>query len=196
MLRWKNNKLLVLAALGAMMFPAGVIHATQTNMGGTATFLGAISLTPTNIQWGKVTYAAAPGASDTATVNPDDSTAYAGTFAYGGGTVAAGFVDVSGTNGNVMTASCGTSGTLANAAGTTTIAFNQVKIAKESTRGTAVSCSGVGTSVLTFTLGASDDRVYVGGRIIGPSAGAAWAGGAFSTGNTNGVPVVVEILYQ
>lgn len=195
--RWRNRKILAAAAFAAALFPAGVISAASTQMGATAVFLSAITLTPTNMQFGNVTFGAAPGGSDTVTLTTAGGISYAGTFAAGGGTVAAGDVAITGSAGNTLNVSCAISGTLAQASGSGRIDVNNVRIANESAAaGGGNACAGVGTTVLSFTLtAASDDQLKVGGRIDG-STQVSFAAGSYSTANAGGASIQIDVVYQ
>ncbi|MEZ0224938.1 MAG: hypothetical protein ACAH83_10315 [Alphaproteobacteria bacterium] len=194
----KNKKILIIAAVAAMVLPGGVLYATTTNVGATATFLSAITLTPTNMQFGKITFGATPGGSDTVALTTASAISYNGTFASGGSsTVAAGDVAITGTAGNVLNVSCATSGVLAQASGAGRITVNTIKIANESAAaGGGNACAGTGTTVLSFTLTATtDDQLKLGGVIDG-STQVSFGSGAYSTSNSGGSSVQVDVVYQ
>lgn len=198
MLRLKNKKMMVLGALAVLVLPGGVLYAATTNVGATASFLSAITLTPTNMQFGKITFGATPGGSDTVTLTTANAISYAGTFASGGSsTVAAGDVAITGTAGNVLNVSCSASGVLAQAAGAGRITVNAVKVANESAAaGGGNACAGTGTTVLTFTLTATtDDQLKLGGVIDGATQ-VSFGAGAYSTANSGGSSIQVDVVYQ
>lgn len=193
-------KVLLLAAVIAlpMLYPVAMVSASTTPIGATATFLSALTLTPTSIKFGKIIFGAAPTAADTVTLTTGGGISYAGTFsAQAGGTVAAGDVAITGTPGNVLTVACSTSGTLAQASGAGRIAINSIKVANLSAAaGGGVACAGTGTQVLTFTLTTgTNDHVRVGGKIDGGTT-TSFASGDYDTGNTGGTSINVDINYQ
>ena len=190
---------MVLAGVVAaqVLFPIGVVSAASTSVGATADFLSAITLTPTNMQFGKISFGATPGASDTVVLTTAGGITYNGTFSSGGSsTVAAGDVAIGGATGNVLNVSCATSGVLAQAAGSGRITVNAIKVAKESATGSPVTCAGTGTTVLSFTLTTTtDDQLKLGGTIDG-STQVSFAAGSYSTANTGGSAVNVDVVYQ
>lgn len=196
-MRYRHKKLLALFAAAAFLFPAAVVTAATTNLQATATFLAAITLTPTDMQFGNITFTTTPGAGDTATLATDGGIAFAGDFASGGGAVAAGDVAIVGSAGQTLDVSCDSSGVLAQASGAGRISVNQVRIANESAAaGGGAACQGVGTVVLSFTLTpATDDQLKVGGRIDGATQ-VSFAAGDYSTANAGGTSIQVDVVYQ
>ena len=193
-------KFLVLAAaLGLQVFyPVGTSLAVSTNMGATATFLSAITLTPTPMNFGKILFGGAPTSADTVTLTTAGAVSFAGSnFSSGGGTVAAGDVAITGTAANVLTVDCSTSGTLAQSPGAGRIAINSIKVANLSAAaGGGVACNGIGNSVLTFTLNpGTDDHLRVGGKIDGATT-TSFAAGSYDTGASGGANIIVNISYQ
>jgi hypothetical protein len=193
-----QKKVLMAASLAAVLaVSASEVQATSTTLNATATFLGAITLTPTSMAYGNVTYAATPGASDTVTLTTAGAISYAGTFADGGGTKAAGNIAITATTAQVMTVDCSASAVLAQNAGAGRITINQIKVADvTNAAGGGSTCTGTGNTVLTFTyVTAGDNAIKVGGRIDG-STQVSWGGGSYSTANTGGTAITVNVLYQ
>lgn len=192
-----RGKCLIAAAALAVLIPVAA-YATSANLGATASFLSNISLTPTNMQFGNITFGATPTGADTVVLTTSGGITYNGTFgAASGGTVAAGDVAITGSVGNPLNVSCTSSGTLAQASGSGRIGVSAVKIANESAAaGGGVACNGIGTTVLTFTLTAtSDDQLKLGGTIDG-STQVSFAAGSYSTANTGGTSITVDVVYQ
>jgi hypothetical protein len=194
-----KSKNFLLPLLALVIFPAGA-WATNTNLTATAILLKAIALTPTAMNFGTNVYTGEPGTAgaaawikvDTAGTRTVDGT----TFTANGGTVAAGDVAIAGTFGYSLDVSCDTSGTMTNAGGDH-IDITTIKIAKESAAaGGGVACNGSGTSVLSFNLTAgTDDEVFIGATVTGLAASNPINGGAFSTANAGGTPIVVTVVY-
>ena len=199
MLKFKNRKFMMLAAAAAIALPVGLVSAATTNLHATANFRAAITLTPTAMNFSAVDFSAAPGAGDTISLGSNGSIAYAGVFSAGTGAApSAGNVNVTtGSSGLVVEVRCNATGTLANAAGTSLIPLNSVQVAATTgvAFGSAAACAGSGAAAAatTLTLDGTDDFKF-GARIAGPATGT--FGGAYSTSNTNGVPVVVNVTYQ
>lgn len=191
------RKLMFLCAAAALFVPAGIVTATTVNLQAQAKFLAAIQLTPSDMQFGNVTFGAAPGAGDAATLSTGGGISYVGTFTGGGGTIAAGDVAISATPGQTMDVSCNDTAVLAQDSGPGRITINQVRVANESAAaGGGAACAGVGTVVLSFTLTpSSDDQVKVGGRIDGATQ-VAFAAGDYSTTNSGGSNILVDVIYQ
>lgn len=196
-MRNRNLSLPVLFAALAILLPASIVGAASTNLGMTATFISALTLTPTDMQFGRITFSATPAASDTATLATGGGVTYAGTFAAAGGTVAAGDVAIAGTNGATLDVSCAASGVMAQASGAGRITVNQVRVAQESAAAAGgVACAGTGTVVLSFVLAAStDDALKIGGRIDGATQ-VSFADGNYSTSNSGGSSIQVNVVYQ
>jgi hypothetical protein len=197
--KYKNLGLLLLA-VGVMGTPAGQVLATSTTVGATSTFLAAISLTPTDMAFGKITYSQAPASGDTVTLSTAGALTFAGpAFASAGGTVSAGNIAITGTTSQVMTVNCSASGTLAQASGSGRIALNTIKVADVAGTGTcsnSCTCNGTGNTVLTFTYtSGTNNAVKVGGRIDGATT-TSFAAGSYSTTNTGGTGITVNIVYQ
>jgi hypothetical protein len=198
----KHSKLKVLvlgaAVLLQVMLPIGMVSATSTQVGATATFLSAITLTPTNMQFGKITFGATPASGDKVTLTTAGAISYAGTFAAGGSaTIAAGDVAITASTGNTLVVECSTTGVLAQSAGAGRITVNTIKIADTaSAAGGGSACAGIGTTATTFSyVTGTDDHVKLGGVIDG-STQVSFAAGSYSTSNTGGSAVNVNIYYQ
>jgi len=195
----KNKKLLLplIAALAA--FPVGA-QATNTNLDGVGIFLKVITLTPTDMNFGRNLYAAEPavaGAAAWVKVDTADTRTVDGaTFTADGGTVASGDVAITGTLGYSIDVSCDDVATMANATGET-IEIITVKVANESAAaGGGVDCTGTGNTVLTFNLTAgTDDQLKIGATVTGTGASNPLVGGAFSTANAGGDDIVVTVVY-
>jgi hypothetical protein len=196
-----NKRMLLLLAATAMAFPAVQSPAVTTSLTATATFLAAITLTPTTMQFGKIVYSADPSAgTDFARIATDGSLTYGGVMSSGGGTTAVGNVAVTGTYGQSIDVRCAASGVLSNGAGKT-INIDIVKVAKESATGNWASangkdCTGIGNTVLTFNLtSGTDDDIKVGAEIIGTGASSPFVGGAYSTASGGGTNLSIDVIY-
>jgi hypothetical protein len=187
-------KIALVAAAALLSVPVSVM-AASTTVSGSAKFLGAIALTPTAMAFGNITYAAAPGGSDTVVLKTDGTLTYAGTFANGGGTKAAGNVHAVGASGNVVSIYCDASTTLGNGAGVT-IGLDQVKVATSADVATnGVACAGLGTPAYNnVTLTAADD-FKIGARINGGAVTGTWASGTYTTAQGAG-DINVVVLYN
>lgn len=196
-MKQRFRKFMLLCAAAAIIVPASLVKATSTNLQAQARFLAAIQLTPSDMQFGNVTYGAAPSAGDTTTLSTDGGISYAGTFTGGGGTIAAGDVAISASPGQRMDVSCNDTGMLAQDAGPGRIAINDVRVANESAAaGGGSACAGIGTVVLSFTLTpSSDDQIKIGGRIDGATQ-VAFAAGDYSTTNAGGSNILIDVIYQ
>lgn len=197
----KNKKFLMLASAAIIALPVTVVHATTTNMDATATFLTAITLTPTTMDFGGISYTTAV-AGDTASLGTDSTIGYAGTWAAGGGTPAAGTVQVTaGTDGQTVEVSCDTTAQMGDGGGNT-IDVVSLEVVSETAGpgafGTGIACAGIGTPSTTMVLdvsGGTADMFYFGGQIDGSTASVGFAGGAFSTA-TGGNDIQVDVVYQ
>jgi hypothetical protein len=188
-------KIALLATVGILAVPAAVL-AANTTVNSTAKFLGAITLTPTAMAFGNITYGAAPGAPDTVILKTDSTLTYAGTFANGGGTKTAGNVNVTGSAGNAVSIYCDAATTLGNGAGVT-IALDQIKVATAADVATGgVACAGMGVAAYgAFSLTAGPDPLKIGARINGGAVTGTWAAGTYSTASGAG-DINVTVLYN
>ncbi|MEZ0224939.1 MAG: hypothetical protein ACAH83_10320 [Alphaproteobacteria bacterium] len=193
-----RKKLLLMAAALALLLPAGVVYATSTTVPVSATFVSNLTLTPTEMQFGNVSFNGAPGAADTVVLTTNSNITYNGVFSLGGaGTVAAGDVVIGGTLGNLLDVSCTSSGTLAQLSGSGKIDVNSVQVAQESAAGGGgFACNGIGNVVLSFALTAStDDQLKLGGTLDGATA-ASFGSGSYSTANAGGAGIQLDVVYQ
>lgn len=179
-----------------MLVPAGVVYATSTTVPVSATFVSNLTLTPTDMQFGNISFNGSVGTS-TVVLTTDSNITYNGVFSAGGaGTIAAGDVAIGGTIGNVLDVSCTTSGTLAQLSGSGTIDVNGVQVAKESAPGSSFACNGTGSAVLSFALtSGTDDQIKLGGTLDGSTA-ASFGAGSYSTANSGGAGIQVDVVYQ
>src|SRR5882724_5541121 len=107
------KKWLMTAAAVTLLAP-GLVFAATTTLHVTANFVSNITLTPTDMRFGTITFNGTPGASDTVVLTTNNAISYTGVFSPGGaGTVASGDILIGGTFGNTMDISCAASGTLA-----------------------------------------------------------------------------------
>ena len=130
---------------------------------------------------------------------PNGTISYAGTspFVNAGGTKSAGNINITATTNTSMAVSCSTSATLAQSVAGHTIAHPHT-VADESNINTTHTCSGVGTTVLTFTyIVGSDDSIFIGGRLYGGIT-TGFIAGSYSTNNTGtgGTNITVDVAYQ
>ena len=197
MTMFKNKKLLATVAVAALAFPVGAF-ATDTTMDATATFLAAITLTPTNMDFSKVDYSGTPVAGSFVKLGTNGAATYAGVLsANAGATPAAGTVTVNtGTAGQIVDISCDTTASMKDA-GTGTLGI----IATEVTTGAGVAfqavgsfpCAGVGTASTTKVLAGADVFKF-GGEIDGGTQAGAWVGGAYTT--VGATPLNIRVTYQ
>jgi hypothetical protein len=187
-----------LMTAAAVLLAPGLVFAATTTLHVTANFVSNITLTPTDMQFGNISFNGTPGASDTVVLTTNNAISYNGVFSTGGaGTVASGDILIGGTFGSTMDISCAVSGTLAQSAGSGRIDVNGVKVANESAAsGGGVLCGGIGTVVLSFPLtSGTDDQLKVGGKLDGGTQ-ASFGAGAYSTQNAGGTPIQVDVVYQ
>ena len=187
-----------LAIAAAALLAPGLVFAATTTLHVTANFVSNITLTPTDMQFGNITFNGTPGALDSVVLTTNSAISYTGVFSSGGaGTVASGDVAIGGTIGSTMDISCAASGTLAQASGAGRIDVTGVKVANESAAaGGGVSCGGTGTVVLSFPLTAvTDDQLKIGGKIDGGTQ-VSFGAGSYSTQNSGGAPIQVDVVYQ
>jgi len=197
-MEYKRKKLVLIAAALATLLPAGAVYATSTYVHASATFISNLVLTPTDMQFGNISFNGTPGAPDTVVLTTGGAISYNGVFSAGGAsTIAAGDVSIAGTVGNVLDVSCTASGTLAQLSGSGAIDVNNVKVANESAAaGGGSACAGTGSVVLSFALtSGTDDQVKLGGTLDGSTV-SSFASGAYSTANSGGTPIQVDVVYQ
>ena len=193
-----SKKFLLAAVAIAGLFTGGAVYASTTQVQATANFVSNITLTPSDIQFGNVSFNGTPGAGDKVTVSTSNAATYSGVFqSVGVGGVAAGDIAIAGTFGNTLDISCAVSGTLAQASGAGRINVTTVKVANQSSAsGGGVLCSGTGTVVLSFPLTATtDDHLKLGGILDGGSQ-VSFGAGTYSTLNSGGTPIQVDVAYQ
>lgn len=195
----KNKKFLMLASAAVVALPVAMASAATTNLDATATFLEAITLTPTDMQFGTIEYSAAPGApADIVELGTDDSITAGGVFSSSGGTIAAGEVAITGTDGATLDVACEAGGTLAEAGGGT-IALDSVEVTTnvgQGAFGTGNACTGIGNVILSFVLDIGvEDSLRVGGRLDGATT-VGFVAGAYSTANAGGDDVQIDVVYQ
>ena len=142
------------------------------------------------------------GATDVAS-NPPNSALQMGTngtISYGSnlsgsGNGTAGSVQMAGTTGQGYDLRCSASATLAKSGGDT-IPLSPVKVSVGTPQGygSATSCNGTTTTVLSGTLSAtgSDNIVYLGGQL---DIGATSVNGSFSTTNVGGSPITLSVIF-
>lgn len=195
----KSGKHTVLLAAALAVFPVAPCFALTTSLDALASFLTVLVLTPSAMQFGTVSYSAAPTvAGDHVRLGTNSSATYGGVFTAGGGITAAGDVLIAGTYGSVIDVSCEATATMTNGTGAS-IDITDIEVARESATaafGGGVACGGIGSNVLSWTLTlTTDDNLKVGGQINGSTA-VAWAGGSFSTANAGGSDIQIDIVYN
>lgn len=184
--------------LACVMLVSGAVSA---DVPVSATFVSAtnVGLSPTDMDFGDISFGAAPTGADTVTLGTDGARSFGGAnFASGGAApVAAGNVDIVAVSGAVLDVSCGASGTLAQAAGSGRIDFNAIKVANESAAASGgVDCTGLGNIVLSFTTTVpGDDQLKIGGTIDGATQ-TSFGAGSYSSANAGGASVQVDVVYQ
>lgn len=196
----RNKKLMMLATAAIIALPVGVVSAATTNINATASFISAITLSGTNMNFGTITYAAAPGGGDTVSLGTNSAAIYAGTFTAGGGTPAAGDVTVTaGTNGQTLEVRCDTSAVMTRTGGGS-INVTNIEVRTEAATGafgTGSACAGIGGAAATtmvLNIGTLDSFKF-GGRIDGSTA-VAFVAGSYSTANAGGNDIEVAVVYQ
>lgn len=188
-------KMALLAAAAMISVPVAGMAATTT-ITATAKLLGALTLTPTGMNFGNITFTGAPGAGDSVVLKTDGTATYTGLFANGGGTKAAGNLDVTGSSGNNISIWCDSSTTLDNGSGVT-IALNAVKVSTlAGAAGGGAACNGLGggAAVAAFTLTAGPDKFRFGATIDATTV----TGGPIVAGTytTAAAPINVTVLYD
>jgi hypothetical protein len=187
-----------LAVALAALLPAGDVFATSTNVHATATFISNLVLTPSDMQFGNISFNGALGSPDTVVLTTAGGISYNGVFSSGGSsTITPGDVAIAGTFGNQLDVSCSSTATLAQSPGSGKIGITGIKVANLSAAsGGGTACTGASNTVLTFTLtSGTDDHLKLGGTIDGSTA-TSFAAGTYSTANSGGADVVVDVVYH
>lgn len=196
----RNKKLMMLATAAVIALPVGVVSAATTNINATASFISAITLSGTNMNFGTVSYAAAPGAGDTVSLGTNNAATFAGTFTSGGGTPTAGDVTVTaGSNGLTLEVRCDATATMTRTGGGQ-IGITGIEVRTEAATGaygTGSACNGIaGAAATTMVLNIGTlDSFKFGGRIDGSTA-VAFVAGSYSTANAGGNDIEVAVVYQ
>jgi hypothetical protein len=202
----KRNGLVILgvAALAAAV-PLTASMSASTTMNATADFLSAIALTnANNIAFSEVAFSAQPAAGSTVVLTTAGGATYTGVFSAGPSAApAAGTVNIGGgSNGNVVTVSCGNGAatavaTMTDPAGTDSIQVDTFTVKDIGGTGAGSGkCTGTGTTAWTYTLAAGDLQLKFGATIEGSTATASFPGGVYSTLNPNGKTITVNVAYQ
>lgn len=191
-----DKKILGLAAI-AVALPMSVMAATTT-IEATATFREAITLgNEVDMQFGQVDFSGTPGSGDTVTMDVTGAMTSAGNFS-AGTTGTAGSVEiVTGTDGLTVDVRCDATATLTDGS-TGSIQVTGITVAAENNLAAPATCNGTANTVLSFVLSNSDnanDEVKLGGVLDGATA-ASFVGGSYSTANTGGDNIQVDIVYQ
>jgi len=199
MVKFKGLKGALLMATAIVAIPVTASIASTTALHGTAEFTNGLVLTPSDMSFGRITYSAAPTSSaDNVLLKTDGSITYNGgkfSAGVGGAAVAAGNVHLTGTSGLPVDLSCATTAVLSDGF-TSTVQISNVKIADPgSVASGGVACGGVGTPVITYNLTTGDD-IKIGGMIDGGVLTGTFAGGAYSTNNTGGTNIAVQVVYH
>lgn len=159
----------------------------------TATLREAVTVTTaTDVAFGNVDVNLAGTGS--LTLNPDGSFTTSGTgiTSSGSGTVSAGQINLTGSNGINIDVSC-SAATVANSGGETVSTPTTISLTASAT-GTA--CNGVGTSVVTASLTTGSTSLFMGAALDIANMGSVTTTGVFATTNTNGVASTVQATYQ
>lgn len=194
-----RRQLLVLMTVAAIMLPATVVMAISASMSSNARVRTAITLTPTAMQIGTVSFSANPsGASDFVKLGTDGSRTFGGVFSAGGGTVNAGDVLITGSYGQVLDVACSATARMTTGAAPR-IDITGIEVAAENSTGaygTKTACTGIGNNVMSFTLTlTTNDNLKVGGKVDGATA-ASWTSGTYSTSSAGGTNISVNITYN
>ncbi len=195
----KNKRFLMLASAALVGFPLTVVQAATTSINATATFIAALTLSGTNMQFAQVQYGATPTAGSYVRLGTNGSATYGGTFSAGSGTPVAGDVTVTaGTNGQTVEVRCDSSAIMTNGSGAS-ITVNNIRAAAENstaayTTGNCAGISGAAATTMVLNMGTLDSFKF-GGQIDGGTA-VAFASGSYSTANTGGDNLAVAVTYQ
>lgn len=191
---FKNRKFLMLASAAAVVLPVTVVHAVSTNIDATAVFLNAITLTPTNMDFGTIEFSAAPGApADVVTLATDGTLTGGGVFSPTAGTGTPGLVTITATDTYTLEIECDATATLSNGAGAD-IQLDNINFVD--TLGGAGTCAGInGTADDTMVFnGVTNNTLTFGGRLDGSTV-TAFVAGSYSTA-TGGDDIQVQVVYQ
>ncbi len=192
----KHKKLtLALAAIGVVALPL-TVNAASTTLNATATFLTAITLTSTDMDFGTIEVTTPVGSGDTVVMDTAGARTCNGQFTCtGNGT--AGVVTVNTASNNALDVYCSATAILSD--GTNTIQVNNITVAAEfgGSSGTCDGVSGTGTAQATMTYASgSADEFFFGGTIDGNITTGTFGPGTYNTTNGGGSPITVEVFYQ
>lgn len=186
-----GNKLLIATIISGTALTGA--YAADQDIDASAVFQAAVALNnAVAMDFGLIDFTGSAGAATFTLDATDSSITNSDTTNYtAGATGTLGSVEVSGEVGQVVNISCEVSGTLANAAGDDTITLDNTEIKINAQADAA--CAGLATTADSITLTAGTDIIAVGGRLNLTGAPNAEA---YSTTNTNGVPVQVTAVYN
>lgn len=188
-----NTAGLFAAAFLALVGFSNTAAAQSDTVDVTATLREAVTVTTaTDVSFGLVDVNLA--GTGTLTLNPDGSFTASGTdiVSAGSGTVSAGQINITGSNGINIDVSC-SAATVSNAGGETVATPTTVSLTASAT-GTA--CAGVGTAAVTASLSTGSTSVFMGAQLALANMGSVTTTGAFATTNPNGVASILQATYQ
>jgi hypothetical protein len=159
----------------------------------TATLRQAVTVTTqTDVSFGDVDVNLS--GTGTLELRPDGTFAASGTdiTSAGSGTVSAGVVNISGSNGVNIDVSC-TSATVANSAGQTIAVPTSIA---EGASATGTTCGGLGSTAITVSLTTGATAINMGATLNIANMSGVTSTGAFSTTNSGGSASTLQAVYQ
>lgn len=167
-------------------------------------FASSLGITSTtDMALAKVIYASGSlSGADHVDLGTNGTAVYAGTFSAGTGTKAAGQVTMNNVqNGVTIQVQCDTTVKMTNAAGTSSITINGIKVAAEGSTGTyagaGAACNGSGGAAATtmvYTAGTAD-QFFFGGKLDGATA-TSFTSGSYDSRNPSGTSMTIIVLNQ
>lgn len=188
----KTNWLIIVTATVVTIYITEA-RAVDLDIGASAEFVPALSLTQTDIEFGSIQYTDGAGANDVTLGAADGALSCSNSTEYDcPASATPGSVGIVGGNGFAVNVFCSGSGTLSN--GTESLAMNNIEIARD---GSAVSCAGNGQTAFSYTItgDAAQDTFNIGGNIEIPDTGVG-EGGIFTTAASGGAAINVRVVYQ
>ena len=195
----KHKKLtLALAAVGVVALPLSV-NAASTTLQATATFLTAITLNATDMNFGNAELSGNAGSGDTIVMDTTGARTCNGNFSCTGNGTAGDVQITAGSDGNTVQVYCSANATLSD--GTNTIQVNTITVNDELNGGvgTCDGLSGSGGSVqssMVLNTSGSADQFKFGGTIDGGVVSGTVGAGTYNTSNSGGSAITVEVFYQ
>ena len=196
----KHKKLtLALAAVGVVALPLSV-NAASTTLNATATFLTAITLNATDMDFGNAELSGNAGAGDTIVMDTTGARTCNGNFSCTGNGTAGDVQVTAGSDGNTVQVYCSATAVLSD--GTNTIQVNNITVNDELNGGVGT-CNGlsgasgtVQSSMVLNTTAGTADQFKFGGTIDGNVVSGTVGAGTYNTTNSGGSAITVEVFYQ